>query len=193
MKIVKVKMKISKYGLDGEDIKKLIQYMLDNGFNTIETVYADAYDLGMNKEFYKVDDCEEFGKEILRNNNNFIELKNGIVELTHICNKISKNYINAYLRNRKWRQKKMNFKNLFKKNEKNENIMATTVPAKHTYKVIGISGTGDTCQKTVKASNSDEARKKVMKSHFTEARGYLRDDEKDYSLSFKGIISVVRI
>ena len=82
------------------------------------------------------------------------------------------------------------FKSVFKKNES-----TAVVPAKHTYKVIGISGAGDTCQTTVEASNSDEARQKVMMKgrHFTEARGYLRDDEGDYSLSFRRIISVVRV
>ena len=81
------------------------------------------------------------------------------------------------------------FKSVFKKNES-----TAVVPVKHTYKVIGISGAGDTCQTTVKASNSDEARQKVMKEgRFTEARGYLRDDERNYSLSFRRIISVVRV
>lgn len=85
----------------------------------------------------------------------------------------------------------MSLFNLFKKNKEN---VVTTVPAKHTYKVIGISGTGDICQTTVEASNSDEARRKVMKGgRFTEARGYLKNDERDYSLSLKGIISVVRV
>ena len=84
----------------------------------------------------------------------------------------------------------MSLFNLFKKKES----FVATAPTKHTYKVIGISGSGDTCQTTVEASNPDEARQKVMKGgHYTEARGYLRDDERDYSLSFKGIISVVRV
>lgn len=82
---------------------------------------------------------------------------------------------------------------LFDLFKKKENFVAT-VPAKYTYKVIGISGTGDTCRTTVKASNSDEARKKVMKSHFTEARAYLDStDARDYSIHFRRIISVVRI